>query len=88
MGGEGSMMHAIKSLKNNRNLLKDRKRKTKLDVYGKPSTTKLVFKKSTQADVLRVREEMKAYNGKLVIKGFIAFGILLFGIISLWFFLG
>lgn len=58
MGGEGSMMHAIKSLKANRELLKRRKLKSKDDVYGKKSVTKLHFKKSTRWDVIRVRKQM------------------------------
>jgi nickel-dependent lactate racemase len=58
MGGEGSMMHAIKSLKANRELLKRRKLKSKDDVYGKKSVTKLHFKKSSRWDVIRVRKQM------------------------------
>lgn len=58
MGGEGSMMHAIKSLKANRELLKKRKLKSKDDIYGKQSITKLHFKKSTRRDILRVQRKM------------------------------
>lgn len=90
MGGGGFAQHAKNVTENNRALLRSKKRsrKTKENVYGKASVTKLVFKKSTQADVLKVRGEMKAYNCKLLIKSFIAFGILLLGIVSLWIFLG
>ncbi|NKI32160.1 hypothetical protein [Croceivirga thetidis] len=82
MGGEGSMMHAIKSLKQNRNLLKRRKQKTKDDVYGVAVKTKLNLKQSTPADVLKVKRQMQEYNRQLRVKGFIA-GILVFMIIVL-----
>lgn len=39
MGGEGSMMHAIKSMKLNRSMLKKRKLKSKDDVYGTKNVT-------------------------------------------------
>ncbi len=58
MGGEGSMMHAIKSLKENRSLLKKRKLKSKDDVYGRKSITKLHFKKSTPRDINRIKKMM------------------------------
>ncbi|MBO0323334.1 hypothetical protein J0X14_13580 [Muricauda sp. CAU 1633] len=58
MGGEGSMMHAIKSLKENRSLLKKRKLKSKDDVYGRKSITKLYFKKSTPRDINRIKKMM------------------------------
>jgi hypothetical protein len=58
MGGEGSMMHAIKSLKENRALLKRRRLKSKDDVYGKESVTQLQFKKATKKDLLRIRKQM------------------------------
>ncbi|MEO2052316.1 MAG: hypothetical protein ABGX00_11185 [Allomuricauda sp.] len=58
MGGEGSMMHAIKSLKENRALLKRRRLKSKDDVYGKESVTQLHFKKATKKDLLRIRKQM------------------------------
>jgi len=58
MGGEGSMMHAIKSLKANRSMLKKRRLKSKDDVYGKKSVTKLHFKKSTPRDLARIRKMM------------------------------
>lgn len=58
MGGEGSMMHAIKSLKANRTMLKKRKLRSVDDVYGKKSVTKLHFKKSTPRDIARIRKMM------------------------------
>lgn len=68
MGGEGSMMHAIKSLKANRSMLKKRKLASKDDVYGKKNVTKLHFKKSTQRDVARIRKKClskkKKKNGR------------------------
>ncbi|MCL6266075.1 hypothetical protein [Flagellimonas myxillae] len=73
MGGEGSMMHAIKSLQQNRSLLKRRKTRTKEDVFGKESVTKLNLKKSTTADVERVRHLMMAQKRKSKMIGWIAF---------------
>ncbi|MFN3137376.1 MAG: hypothetical protein ACE37L_06790 [Allomuricauda sp.] len=58
MGGEGSMMHAIKSLKANRNMLKKRKLKSKSDVYGTKSVTELHFKKASRRDIVRIRKKM------------------------------
>ena len=58
MGGEGSMMHAIKSMKLNRSMLKKRKLKSKDDVYGTKNVTELYFKKSTQRDIARIRKMM------------------------------
>ncbi|BDW93995.1 hypothetical protein [Flagellimonas marinaquae] len=58
MGGEGSMMHAIKSMKLNRSMLKKRKLKSKDDVYGTKNVTELYFKKSTQRDIARIRKKM------------------------------
>lgn len=43
MGGEGSMMHAIKSLKANRSMLK-RKLASKDDVYGKKTSQNYISK--------------------------------------------
>ncbi|MEY8779675.1 hypothetical protein AB9K32_04570 [Allomuricauda sp. XS_ASV26] len=58
MGGEGSMMHAIKSMKLNRSMLKKRKLKSKDNIYGTKNVTELYFKKSTQRDIARIRKKM------------------------------
>nr|WP_299381956.1 hypothetical protein [Allomuricauda sp.] len=58
MGGEGSMMHAIKSFKYNRSLLKKRKLKSKEDVFGVKSVTQLNLKKSSPKDMERIREKI------------------------------
>ncbi|NQZ43400.1 MAG: hypothetical protein HRT65_03765 [Flavobacteriaceae bacterium] len=81
------MSHAIVSYKYNRSLLKERKRKTKEDVFGTPSITQLHVKPSTTTDVLRVREQMRAYNRRLWLKGLLAFIILLTGLSLLVFWL-
>ena len=52
------MMHAIKSLKANRNMLKKRKLKSKNDVYGTKSVTELNFKKASRRDIVRIRKKM------------------------------
>lgn len=64
MGGEGSMMHAIKSLQNNRSLLKRRKSRSKDDVYGKKSVTMLNLKTSTRKDINRIRRLMEVEKHK------------------------
>ena len=49
------MMHAIKSLKENRALLKRRRLKSKEDIYGTGSVTELEFKKATPAEMAKVK---------------------------------
>ncbi len=62
-GGAGHMLHAIKSLKANRALLKKRKRKTKADVYGKEGVTKTIHKlKATPEEMEAIRKKIKAYK--------------------------
>lgn len=87
MGGEGSMMHAIKSLKANRSMLKKRKLRSVDDVYGKKSVTKLHFKKSTRRDIARIRKMMFIQKEKEKRQMFYAIitTILLFFIIYLLF---
>lgn len=54
----GFGFHAKIADKFNRSLLKKREPKSKDDVFGKRSVTKLQFKKSTSRDVLRIRKQM------------------------------
>lgn len=60
MGGGGFAQYAKNVTESNRALLrsKSRSRKTKDDVYGIASVTKLSFKKSTPRDIDRIRKKM------------------------------
>ncbi len=88
MGGGGFAQHAKNVTENNRALLrsKRRARKTKKDVYGQISSTQLQFKKSTQADILKVREQMRKQRLHHLRMGWVAGGILLvlLGLLWLW----
>lgn len=57
MGGEGSMLSAIKTLKANRALLKKRKYRDKKDFITSERTL-LFFKPSTAQDVVRIKTKM------------------------------
>lgn len=83
MGGEGSMMHAVNSLKENRKLLKKRKIKSVDDVFGKKNSTLLSFKKSSPKDILRVQKDMqlqKQRNIKIQIISFLIMVLIILGI--------
>lgn len=89
MGGGGFAQHAKNVTENNRALLrsKRRSRRSKKDVYGQASQTQLIFKKSTEEDVLKVRQQMRLYNQKLRTMGWIAFGIVVVLVFLLWLFI-
>jgi hypothetical protein len=60
MGGEGSMSSAITSLKNNRSLLKKRKIKTAKDLLThKSGRTKLEFKKMSQEELQKIKNQIR-----------------------------
>lgn len=84
MGGGGFAQHAKNVTENNRALLRSKRRskKTKKDVYGREVKTKLDLKKSSPADVLKVRKQMAAYNRQLRFKGFLA-GLIVFVLLVL-----
>lgn len=63
MGGEGSMMHAIKSLKQNRALVKKRKRRNRED-YISSARTELNLKKSTAQDMMVIRQKIAVQKKK------------------------
>jgi len=73
MGGEGSMLQAIKSLQFNRNQLKKRKTRSKNDVYGKSGVTELNIKQSTEADMIWVRKKIALQKKKNRQHGIVAF---------------
>lgn len=83
MGGEGSMMHAVNSVKENRKLLKKRKFKSVDDVFGKKDSTFLSFKKSSPKDILRVQKDMqlqKQRNLKIQVVSFLMTVLIILGI--------
>lgn len=59
MGGEGSMLHAIKSLKQNRALLKKRRSKNANDYIG-DGVTKVEFKKVNAAELKAIKSAIRA----------------------------
>ena len=85
MGGEGSMLSAIKSLKNNK-----RNKNSKLDKLNQlsHSKSKLVFdKKATPQELEELRKNLKAENQKILKKRiilFCAFMILLLVVLFLF----
>ena len=67
MGGEGSMMAANNSLKNNRSLLSKRKEKNSLS--GSYSNVELAtFPKATPQGLKRIREKIKQENKQMRVK--------------------
>lgn len=77
MGGEGHMLHAIKSLRANRALLKKRINRKKGDYSGIHGKHKAVFKKTTVADMIAVRKKIKQYKRMEQQRYLLAFGITL-----------
>lgn len=66
MGGEGSMIHAIKSLKNNRNLLK---RNGKSGLSGSYSNLQLKdFPKATPEEIKEIRKKTLRAKKREIIK--------------------
>ena len=81
MGGEGSMMAANNSLKNNRSLLSKRKEKNSLS--GSYSNVKMAdFPKATAQELKRIKEKMRIENRQARVKQWIVFGILI--VVILW----
>ena len=86
MGGEGSMLHAIKSLKNNRALVKKRKSRSHSDLLlDGNSKTQVEFKKVSPQELERIKDEIRkeARRGRLKE---LVICILVFGIILGWIF--
>ncbi|SNY99803.1 hypothetical protein [Flagellimonas pacifica] len=87
MGGAGHMLHTIKSLKANRDLLKKRKRKSKEDVYGVETRTELNLKKSTLKDIMNIRREIAEQKRKNKVAGLLAILIMaMLAVIGYWLF--
>ncbi|GAA4281348.1 hypothetical protein [Gaetbulibacter aestuarii] len=75
MGGEGFMMHANKSLKENRSLLA--KRKDKQNLQGSYAKVKLAkFPKATSEQLEKIRKRMQAENRRNKIILIISFALI------------
>ncbi len=80
----GFGFHAKIADKFNRGLLKKREPRSKDDLYGKKSVTKLYFKKSTPKNITRIRKMMSIQKEKekrqmfYVITGILLFFIVLY----------
>lgn len=62
MGGAGHMLHAIKTLKANRDLLKKRTMRKKGDYKRVIDQDKPVFKKATKEEMLAIKTKIKGYK--------------------------
>ncbi|WP_298498757.1 hypothetical protein [uncultured Algibacter sp.] len=86
MGGEGSMLAAIKSLKNNRNLLSKRKEKSALG--GSYANIRLKELPEATPEVLQeIKQRIIRERKQARIKSISIFLVLLFGLIALVLFL-
>ena len=85
MGGEGSMLAAIKSLKNNRDLLK-RKGKGALSVSYKGVELK-EFPESTPKQLLEIKKRIRKENKQLRIKQLIVFSVFIIALVAFFFYL-
>ena len=81
MGGEGSMMAAINSLKNNRSLVSKRREKGALS--GSYANIKLKeLPKATPEQLLEIKQRIKRENRSYKIKSILLFVLLLSGLIA------
>ena len=62
MGGAGHMLHAIKTLKANRNLLKKRSLRKKGDYKRIIDEDTPVFKKATKEQMKAIKSKIKGYK--------------------------
>lgn len=83
MGGEGSMMHMINTLKNNKSMLS--KRKERRSVHGKYSGEKLEFENSaSKADLEQLRLRLQSEHKQKRVKIAIVFGVLMMIILTVF----
>ncbi len=89
MSGAGHMLHAIKSLKLNRDLLKSHRHKNKKGSSGKSTgTTKVVFKTVSPKELNKIKEDIrnqakKSKQQELIVLIFVLVG---FGLFLIWLF--
>lgn len=80
MGGEGAMMTANISLKNNRNLLLKRKEKR---IGSYTNVTLKELPKATPEQLIEIKENIQKENKKARTKTFLVFGVLIFIVLLL-----
>jgi hypothetical protein len=83
MGGEASIMAAISSLKNNRNLISKRKERNALS-RSYAHVQLAVFPEATPEKLRMIRNRIKRGNQQLKVKQLIAFVVLLVIVISIF----
>jgi hypothetical protein len=85
MGGEGSMMHANSSLKNNRKLISKRKERNTLS--GSYANAELKeFPKATPEQLKEIRERIIKENKQASLKQILIFVILVLGLVLFFYF--
>lgn len=83
MGGEGSMMHMINTLKNNKSMLSKRKERRALP--GKYSGEKLEFENSaSKEDLEQIRLRLQSEHKQKQVKIAIVFGVLIMIILTVF----
>jgi len=82
MGGEGSMMRMIHTLRNNKSMLT--KRKERKALQGSYANIKLEFPKATPEVIIRIREKVIRQQKQTKKRQFIALGIVLTFLIILF----
>ncbi|GAA4290070.1 hypothetical protein [Aestuariibaculum suncheonense] len=76
MGGEGAMLAASNSLKNNRNLVSKRKENKALE--GSYANVKMkTFPKAIETDLIRIREKVQLANRKARIQLLVVYLVVL-----------
>lgn len=81
MGGEGSMMQMIHTLKNNKSMLN--KRKDRRVLNGSFSGEKLEFENtSTQEELMRIRLRLQKERKQKLIKTIVIFSVFMFLFLS------
>lgn len=87
MGGEGAMMAANNSLKNNRNLVSKRKERNALEGSYANAEMK-TFPKATESQLRQIREKMTIARKRNAIRQYALFAvvmIVIFGLVYFYF---
>lgn len=83
MGGEGSMMQMIHTLRNNKSMLN--KRKERREMTGSFSGEKLEFKNtSTQEDLIKIRLRLQKERKQKRVKTIIVFSVFMLILLSVF----
>ncbi|MDG1570692.1 hypothetical protein OZ410_00055 [Robiginitalea sp. M366] len=75
MGGEGSMLHAIKSMKQNRALLKKRRKGNRSDYIG-DGATPLSFKEVSPEELARIKAGIRSRAARERRREWLLWGVL------------